>query len=325
MLKFFQNKHPLMFIFYVLISIFIVLVIPVNVIKEIVNQEHAFLYKNLLLLISGEYFIVFYKIIIALLLIVNAYVFNKLIISIKLFKTNNSFPGFLFLILIGFAVVTYDNLNVLISSLFVLFAINIIFDTLRKGIAVFEYLNVGILFSIAFLFWETTLYFSIIIFISILILRIQNWREWVASIIGLLLPIFIIVSIYFFIYSDFDIIFDTYHLFFRTYSIGNISVYEIVILFFVFALSLFSLFKILFRFNSIESNNQDYYKIFSLFFLIAVIITLLIPSNIFNNYTFAIISLSVVFSSSFLYIKNKIISEILFDSFLILSILVFVL
>lgn len=320
MLRFFQNKNPLMFLFYVAISIIIVLDVPIDVIDNITNSRHAFLYNQILFLIKGDYFVIFYRIILAALLLINAIIYNKLIVSIKLLKVNNYFSGFTFLILIGFALIKVDCLAVLFSSALIILAIKIIFNTLRKGIAIFEYLNVGLLFSIAFLFWETTLYFFILIFISILILRIQNWREWLVSLIGLFLPIFITSSIYFFIYSDFDIIFDTYQLLFFKKVGTQISYYELVVLIFVLLLSLTSSFKILSRFNSIETNNQDYYKIFSFLFLISVLVSFLIPSNIYNNYVFAIIPLNIVFSTFFISLKNKIIPEILFNLFLISSV-----
>jgi len=159
MLKFFQNKNPLMFVFYIIISVFIVLVLPVDVVSDILTTEHTFLYNQILHLFSGKYFVIFYKTFLVIMLIVNSILYNKLLTSIKLFKSNNTFSGFIFLVLVSIFAKSFDVLQVLFSTLFLLLALKVIFSTLRKNNAVFEYLNTGLLFSISFLFWETTLYF----------------------------------------------------------------------------------------------------------------------------------------------------------------------
>jgi len=321
MLKFFQNKNPLMFVFYIIISISIVLILPTNTVNDILTVKHTFLYNQILQLLSGKYFITFYKIFLVLMLIVNTILYNKLLISIKLFKSNNTFSGFIFLVLVSIFAKSFDVLQILFSTLFLLSALKVIFSTLRKSNAVFEYLNTGLLFSISFLFWETTLYYFILIFLSILILRIQNWHEWIASLIGLFLPIFISSSIYFFINSNFDVIFETYSLLFLKSNTLHLSVFQLVALVFVFGLSAFSIFKILVKFNSLESNNQDYYKILISVFFIALVVTFLFPSNLYGNFVFGIIGLSVPIIMLFTTIRNKIISEVLFDIFLILIVI----
>ena len=91
MLRFLQNKNPLMFIFYIFISILIVLDVPEEIINKTINTEHAILFKQLLLLIEGNNFVIFYKIILAILLFANALVYNQLLVSIKLVKVRNYF------------------------------------------------------------------------------------------------------------------------------------------------------------------------------------------------------------------------------------------
>lgn len=321
MLKFFQNKNPLMFTFYVIISVLIVLNLPNDSINSILTEKHIILYNLFLLLISGRFFVIFYKVFLVLMLTTNAILYNNLLTSTKLFKTNNTFSGLIFIILTGLFASSFDILQILFSTLFLIFAIRIIFNTLRKSIAVFEYLNVGLLFSISFLFWEKSLYFFVLTFISILILRIQNWREWAASIIGLFIPLFISYSIYFFINSNFDVIYETYNLLFLKQEGVHLSVYEFITLSYILFLSILSIFKILIKFNSIESNNQDYYKILISVSVIAATVSFLLPSNMYANYIFGIIGLSAPITVFFTTIRNKIVSEVLFDILLLLIII----
>ncbi len=321
MLRFFQNSNPLMFLLYILIGGLIAFAIPDKIVTEIDFQNQTFLYKKIILLIQGQYFILLYKVIIAILLILNAYVFNRLILSIKLFKSNNIYHGFIYLMLIGLAVVSEDSLIIIIVSLLLLFTLHIIFNTIRKTIAILDFLNAGLLLSLAFLFWEITAYLFPIIFVSLLILRIQNWREWLAGLIGLFIPIFIFTSFYFFIYSNFDVVFDYYLLFLKNSNSINFSTPQYIMGGFILILSLISSFKIIGRFNSLESSKQDFYKLFFFFCVNTIIILIFIPNIFFNIYIFGMIAFSIPFSMFFISIRNKIISEFTFDAFLLLCII----
>jgi len=322
MLRFFQNSHPLMFLLYLLIGGLIAFAIPDKIVAEIGFQNQTFFYKRIVFLIQGQHFILLYKIIIVILLFLNAYVFNRLILSIKLFKSTNIYHGFVYLMLIGLAVVSVDSLAILIVSLLLLFAFHIIFNTIRKTIAIFDFLNAGLLLSVAFLFWEITAYLFPVIFISLLILRMQNWREWLAGLIGLILPIFIFTSFYFFTTSNFDVIFDYYLLFSKNTTFVNFSIPQYIVGGFILILSLLSSFKIIGRFNNLESNKQDFYKIFFFFFINTIVVFIFIPEIIFNIYIFGMIAFSIPFSIFFISIRNKIISEITFDFFLLLSVFI---
>jgi len=321
MLRFFQNNHPLMFLLYFLIGGLIAFAIPENIITEINIHNKTFLFKQILNLIQGQYFVIIYKIIIAFLLVLNAYAFNRLVISAKLFKSNNAYHGFIYLILIGLAVVKIDSFIILNVSLLIIFILHITFKTIRKTIAIFDFFNVGLLFSIAFLLWEQTIYFLPFIFITLLILRMQKWREWLAILIGIFIPIFIFTSFYFFISSNFDIIFDHYILFFRSKIPINFSIIQFITEGIILLFSVISLFKILSRFNSLESNRQDYYKIFLFLFLNASVLFIISPSSFYNFYIIAMIALNIPLSTFFISRKSKILSEITFDIFLIMSIL----
>lgn len=322
MLRFFQNTHPLMFLLYVLIGGLIALAIPNELVTEISIKNHTLLYKQLFALIKGVHIIVLYKIIVAILLVLNAYVFNRLFQSIKLIKSYNLFHGFIYLMLIGIALVFEDGLVILIVAILLLFTIQIIFNTIRKTNAIFDFLNAGLLLSVAFLFWEITAFLFPLIFISLLILRVQNWREWFAGLIGLFIPVFIFTSFYFFATSNFDVIFDYYLLFLKDTSIINFSFFQYIMGGYILLVSLLASFKIIRGFNSLESNKQDFYKIFFFFFINIIFIFLIIPVNFFNIYIIGITALSVPFSMFFASIKNKRLSEFTFDLFIILCILI---
>lgn len=289
-----------------------------EIINSINTNEQAFLYKQLLHFLSGNYFKYLYKFLIAVFLILNGFLLNKILTSVNIFRTKNWYHGFIYLILIGLCTSLTDNLPILVANSFILFSLLIIFKTLRKPIAVFDYLNAGMLFSISFLFWINTVYFIPIIFISLFILRTKLWRDAVSFIIGFTIPVFIIVSFYYLIFSNYNIVFDTFNIIIKKQEFKTIPTIFIILGAYIILFSLFSFFKMLFNYNTTESDKQDYYKIFFALFFISLSISFIFPISIINILPFAFISIAIPFSVFFISLRKKILAEIIFDIFLIL-------
>ncbi len=320
MLKFFQNNNLLMLLLFPVLAGLFTFSISEDFITNIKAEERAFLYNKLLHLISGNFFIYIYKLLIAIFLTINGILYNKIIVSVSISKTKNWYYGFIFLIILGLTTSITDSLAIFIIIFFVLSSIIIIFRTLRKPIAVFDYLNAGMLFSIAFLFWENILYFVPIIFISLFILRAKLWRDSISAIIGLIIPFFIFVSIYFFITSNFNVVFEIFGILTKKQEPIETPYIYYFLGSFIVLFSIISFFKILFRFNSIETDKQDYYKIFFFIFIFSLIIPFIISTQIISFLPIIFIPLAIPFSLFFLSIRKKILSEILFDFFLIIVI-----
>lgn len=310
-----------MIIFYFIIGALISFAIPNNLITEISIQNLNFLSKHLLLAISGNFYILTYKIIVAILIIINAILLNTLVLQTKISLPNNMFYGFVFLALIGPAIIFCNSISILIASALLIISLLIILKTANKSIAIFDFFNVGFLFSFAFLFWETSIYFTPIVFISMLILRILNWRELLVAIIGFFTPIFFISSIYFFIYSNFDLLFSYYHSIQNEDILPNYSLIQILFFSFISSISLLSILKTLAKYNVLETYKQDFYKVFFFFFLNYIGISFIFYSSITSIFIIGAIPLSILISVFLQSLNNKIVAEIIFFIFLTVSVL----
>ncbi len=324
MLRFFQNNNLLMFLFFPVIAGLIALAAPKEIINSINPEKQVYFYKQLLLLIQGNYFIVFYKIMIAFFLTLNGILFNKFVVTVKINKSNNFFFGFLFLILIGMSSVKTDNLAILIALLIFIFALIIIIKTLRKPFAIFDFLNAGMLISVSFLFWVNTVFFVPMIFIGLFVIRSQQWREWLTAIIGLFLPLFIFLSFYFFIYSNVDVVYDIVRIFSQKRELPNFTTYQIITVSYIFLISLLSSFKIVSRFNTLETDIQDYYKIFFLLFINSLVFFLLKPAILYNVLPFSMLAIVIPFGLGFINIRRKIFAELLFTIFLGFAVMIII-
>jgi len=322
MLRFFQNNNILMFILFPVIAGLFSLAIPKVLIHNISFESQILFYKQILLIIEGKYFILFYKFLIALFLMINGILFNRFVISSKICKPNNYYIGFVFLILIGLISNIADSLSVLIALFFFLIALNIIFKTLRKQLAIFDFLNAGMLISVAFLFWTNTVFFIIIIFFGLFVLRTGQWREWTSALIGLFLPFLIFASGYFLIFSDFRFLNDIYKFFSDKSEIPEFSIYRIIAAGYISFLSLISTLQILGKFNTFETDTQDYYKIFLFIFLVSVGTYFIKPNILYNILPFAAIAIVIPFSRFFINIREKKIAELLFLIFLIITVFI---
>ena len=85
----------------------------------------------------------------------------------------------------------------LFSNLFLLFAFNKLLSSYRKDIAFSQAFDAGLLVSIATLFYFPVVVFLPLLGIGFILLRPFNWREWVISFIGVIIPYLFVITFYF--------------------------------------------------------------------------------------------------------------------------------
>lgn len=83
------------------------------------------------------------------------------------------------------------------ANLFLLLAINKLLSSYRKDIAFSQAFDAGLLISIATLFYFPYIVFFPILGIGLIVFRTFNWREWLISLIGVLIPYIFIIFIFF--------------------------------------------------------------------------------------------------------------------------------
>jgi hypothetical protein len=85
----------------------------------------------------------------------------------------------------------------LFANLFILFAINKLLSSYRKDNAFSQAFDAGLLISVATLFYFPYIVFLPLLGVSLIIMRPFNWREWVISFLGVLIPYIFVVTFYF--------------------------------------------------------------------------------------------------------------------------------
>jgi hypothetical protein len=85
----------------------------------------------------------------------------------------------------------------LFANFFILLAIHKLVSSYRKDSAFSNAFDAGILFSIASLFYFPSIVFIPLLGFGFVLFRPFNWREWVISVIGVLIPYLFVFTYYF--------------------------------------------------------------------------------------------------------------------------------
>lgn len=106
-------------------------------------------------------------------------------------------PAFFYAVLtLGFTQMHYLSAELLASAILV-FVFFRIFNTYKSESTSINFLDAGLLVSVASLIYFPAIFFLLFLFCSLIILRPFHWREWVFVFVGLLLPYFFLFSIYY--------------------------------------------------------------------------------------------------------------------------------
>jgi hypothetical protein len=120
--------------------------------------------------------------------------FNKKFILVA----NRTYLPAFFFILISSSFIPAQQINpVLMGVFFIFLSMDFIFRTYRIEYALNEIYLSGFFIAFAALFWVPYLYFLVLIFISLIILRTFSLREWIVALLGFLTPLFFVFVIYF--------------------------------------------------------------------------------------------------------------------------------
>lgn len=85
----------------------------------------------------------------------------------------------------------------LFANLFILFATHKLLTSYRKDNAFSQAFDAGFLISIASLFYFPCVVFLPLLGVGLILMRPFNWREWLISFIGALIPYIFVITIYF--------------------------------------------------------------------------------------------------------------------------------
>jgi hypothetical protein len=321
MVKILSSSHFLINILIIIISAFISFHLKVVPYNETITQGFTEINKIIFRWIKGDYFSLLYQAISFAFLILNIFLFSNLMISLRLSKVGDKLQGFVFLLLCGIVLPYVTNVpNIMISFSLFLIMIKSLFGILRKQDILFQLFNIGLLLACASFFWYYSCYFFPYIFFGIIILRTIELREWIAAILGLIIPYFLFLSIYFFMHSNFDMIFDLIQIINYKEILPELNSNDLCILIFILFLLFIATGKIALRYRSMQADVQDFLRLFFILFLFSMAVFFVYPGFRFSSLLFSILPISVPIVYLIKESKRYIFKEIIIDV-LIVSVL----
>lgn len=251
-------------------------------------------------------------------LLVSAMAFLMVNLNTSLFFINErTFLPALFYILTGGLFPQYQLMNpAIFGALFLMLAIKRIMESYRIQGTAYNFFDAGMLIGTGTLFYANLIWFGIITIIGISLLRTWDPREIVLSLVGLVTPFILAMGIYYVsgnLPYDFIYLLD-YNLFGRTaeYAFNPLIVVAVL------TTGSMAFLAIAHLFVNIGTKKIQSRKTFALLLWIlvaSIIIFLVVPSVSVEMIWIAAIPVSYFLTHYFIFIRRKLVPEILFILF----------
>lgn len=236
------------------------------------------------------------------------------------FINQRSFLPALFYILLNAVIVTNQTFNpVLPATIFLLLALIRILDSYKKQGVSYCYFDAGILISIGSLFYANLIWYGILLFVGIIILRTINAKEILTALIGLCAPFVIIVGYFYVFGEDISLFFHNFYvnLFSQTSNtIISIGLIPSLLISFIIIVSIISVFDLLKKINTKKNRSRN---TFFLFLWIIGISLILIATRTVRMEILWVLTLPFCFflGHYFVFAKENIYNRVLFTIMLL--------
>jgi hypothetical protein len=202
------------------------------------------------------------------------------------------------------------------SSLLILLLFRILSSYKSEGVSL-NYLDAGLLVSLASLFYFPAVVFFLFLLAALIILRPFVWREWTYTIIGLVLPYLFLASVFYLAdlpfagyLADISASWQKSALHFRIREIVNWS--YVAVLFIIG--SIFMMRAI----DSMKIHARKFFLVFLEFFLFSVLLYVFMPGWGIGMIFFTAVPLAYLFTHYFVRCRRSWINELLFLLLLLL-------
>ncbi len=256
-----------------------------------------------------------------ILLLFSGFLLARLNVRFFFIQARTQLPA-LFFILICSSLIPLQRLNpVSISVIFLIIAVFRIFDTYKKEQLCYNFFDAALLISVGSLFYFNLIFLIVIIWIGLIILRPFIWREWIFTLIGLLVPYIILFFYYYMMDLDIKSLLGTYksYLLYKRYDMNFDLSYKILAIYYLLMLIISSVYMIA-VYPGKKIYARKYFMFFLWLFIVAIIIYLFIPSAGYEMIIIASLSISFLLAHFFVSVRPNWINSSLFDMFFALLI-----
>jgi len=324
LLKFFKGTSPAVILFIAIIFVAVWISAFLNTgdsVQNYGNEYYMPLYSFLIRILDpGNLSAIILSFLIAVLILFLIINFNTTIFFIN---ERTFLPAILYLLIV-IIFPEYRMLNAALpASLLFMFALRRIMDGYNKQGVAYNFFDAGILISTGSLFYGNLIWFGTIVFIGIVIMRPVSFSEIAVSLLGLITPYLITFGLYYVLGKDLDELFTLINNNLFTESINySFSRLTIVTLIFAAIIILLSIGYIIMLQNTKKIKSRRTFSLLIWIFVISIVVYVAIPSVSVELIWIAAIPVSYFMSHLFIFSKKKIISEILFMTFLVLVLLI---
>lgn len=230
-------------------------------------------------------------------------------------------PSIFYIIICSLVSRNVTLFSALPAALFLLFAIERIFDSYKDEKLSYNVLDAGLLLGIASLFYFKIIFFVIFFWSVLLVIRKFYWREWLYVVLGVLVPYLLLLSLYYLFNKDNKVIFHAIKDNFTVYSHINLSKMQNISVSYLLLLLLLSSQYIIHIFSSKKIFQRKSYNLFLIAFLICVAIYFFIPSASLDLIYISAIPITFLFSNYFTRSRKSRWIVFLFDLLILMLIL----
>lgn len=232
-------------------------------------------------------------------------------------------PGLIYILISGLFP-QYQLLNpALFAGLFLMVAIRRIMDAHRVTGTAYNFFDAGILIGIGTLFYANLIWFGLLLIISIVLLRTVNVKEILISLIGLGTPFILTFGIYYLTGKDLKGLWSLleYNLFRKTATF-EFSELTIAVLLFIGLITLMSLGFLFMVMNTKKIKSRKTFYLLLWILCISLAMYFVLPAVSVEIVWLTGIPVSYLLAHYFIFVRKKIIPEILFSLLWILIALI---
>ena len=230
-------------------------------------------------------------------------------------------PAPLFIIIIGGLTSLHTLHPVYFGAVFLLIAIYRSFSAFDQAKPYSAAFDTGFLIGLGSIFYFNLIIIFPAFFIGISILsRNYTWRPFVLAIMGFILP-FLFVAAYAFFTDQLIVFFNNIIQSFSTNS-GQFrfSIAQIVFIGYLITLTIFGSIKIIQQFDTKKVSTRKYFLVFFIIFILSVSGYLLVPAISREMLIIMCIPLTLLITNFFVFLKSRLLGEILFAVLLLIVI-----
>ncbi|MCH8331229.1 MAG: hypothetical protein IH946_07590, partial [Bacteroidetes bacterium] len=151
---------------------------------------------NLISVVPGDGRIVYFLLTITLILM-QALLINSYINNYKITDKSTYLPALVYVVLSSVFFEFSQASPVLFANTFLVIALGRLISIYNKPQCYQQVFDIGLLISVATLFFLPAIFFLVILFPSLMILRTFKWREWIITLIGFATPYFLTATYFF--------------------------------------------------------------------------------------------------------------------------------